>query len=159
MKQDLPNFDSNPLTCDASLFPGPNIVKSNHIFPGKGRGDKDFILTYLAEVFPHYCLLISISTIFSGNRGLKLEPKVLTLVPYLLQKNSNPSKNFQAMFLFARVLQSWTKHLRQTSFHVTQHNAGKFLFLFYFSAVFCQYQQNFFFWEEDQSLGYNSMKF
>ena len=47
MKQDLPNFDSNPLTYDPS-FPGknnPNIANSNHIFSGKGRGDKAFILT------------------------------------------------------------------------------------------------------------------
>ena len=27
------------------------------------------ILTYSAEVFPHYCLFISISAIFTGNRG------------------------------------------------------------------------------------------
>ena len=45
------------------MFPGKNIkniAKSNRIFPGKGRDDKDFILTYLdssmAEVFPHCCL-------------------------------------------------------------------------------------------------------
>ena len=54
------------LNCYPALFPGkniPNIAKRNHIFPGKGRGDKDFILTYLdssmAEVFPHYCLIFS----------------------------------------------------------------------------------------------------
>ena len=75
MKQELPNFDSNPLICDPSLFPGknsPNIAYSNYIFPGKERGDKAFILTYLAEVFLHYCLFISISAIFSGNKGSKL---------------------------------------------------------------------------------------
>ena len=46
MKQYLSNFDSTPLTFDPALFPGkniPNIAKSNRIFPGKGRGDKDFI--------------------------------------------------------------------------------------------------------------------
>ena len=63
MKQFLSDFDSVPLTFDPALFPGKNIAniaKSNRIFPGKGRGDKDFILIYLdssmAEVFPHYCL-------------------------------------------------------------------------------------------------------
>ena len=46
MKQYLSNFDSTPLTFDPALFPGknvPSIAKSNRIFPGKGRGDKDFI--------------------------------------------------------------------------------------------------------------------
>ena len=54
------------LNCYPAIFPGkniPNIAKSNHIFPGKGRGDKEFILTYLdssmAEVFLHYCLIFS----------------------------------------------------------------------------------------------------
>ena len=63
MKYYLPNFDSTHLTCDPTVFPSkiiPNIAKSNRIFPRKGRGDKDFILTYLdssvAEVFPLYCL-------------------------------------------------------------------------------------------------------
>ena len=43
-----------------ALFPGkniPNNAESNRIFPGKGKEDKDFILTYLdssmAEIFPH----------------------------------------------------------------------------------------------------------
>ena len=65
MKQYLSNFDSTPLTCDPVLFPGkniPNIAKSNRFFPGKGRDDKDFILTYLdssmAEVFPHCCIFL-----------------------------------------------------------------------------------------------------
>ena len=50
MKQVLSNFNSRPLTCDPALFPGKNslnIEKSNRIFPGKGRGHKAFILTYL----------------------------------------------------------------------------------------------------------------
>ena len=58
MKQYLSNFDSIPLTLDTALFPGkniPNIAKINRIFPGKGRGDKDFILTYVdSSVFLHY---------------------------------------------------------------------------------------------------------
>ena len=36
VKQDISNFDSDPLTCDSALFPAknsPNSVKSNHIFP------------------------------------------------------------------------------------------------------------------------------
>ena len=91
MKEYLSNFDSNPLTCDPALFPGTNspiIAKSNSIFPGKGRGDKALILTYLdspmAEVFPHYCLFFSILAIFRGRRGVKVGPKVVTLrsVPF-----------------------------------------------------------------------------
>ena len=73
----LSNFDFNPLICDPTLFPGknsPNIAKSNNrVFPGKGRGDRALILTYLdspmADVFPHYCLSFSISAIFTGETG------------------------------------------------------------------------------------------
>ena len=81
------------LTFDPALFPGkniPNIAKSNRIFPGKGRWDKDFILTYLdspmAEVFPHYCLFFSILAIFRRKRGVIVAPKVLTLGPFLFHK-------------------------------------------------------------------------
>ena len=35
---------------------------------------------------------------------VKVGPKVQTLGPSLFHKNSNSSKNFQTMFLFARVL-------------------------------------------------------
>ena len=58
MKQCLSNFDSVPLTCDPALFPGkniPNIAKNNRIFPERGKGENEFILTYLdismADVF------------------------------------------------------------------------------------------------------------
>ena len=93
IKQNLPNFDSTPLTCDLALFPGknnPNIVKNNHIFYRKGRWDKDFMLTYLdssmAKVFQHFCLFLSILAIFRRKRGVIAEPKVLTLGPSLFHK-------------------------------------------------------------------------
>ena len=44
------NFDSCPCMSDYPLFPGknsPNRAKGNHIFPGKGRGDRPLILPYL----------------------------------------------------------------------------------------------------------------
>ena len=107
----LQNFESNPLICDPTLFPckkSPNIAKSNRVFPGKGRGDKALILTYLngamAEVFPHYCLSLSISAIFRGKRVVKVGPEVQTLGPSLFHENSSPSNFFQLMFLLARVL-------------------------------------------------------
>ena len=107
-KHDLSNFNSNPLNCDPTLFPGKNSPNIANIFSGKGRGDTALILTYLnspmAEVFPHYSFLFPISAIFKGIRGVKVAPKVQTLGPSLFHKNSNPSKNFQTMFLFARVL-------------------------------------------------------
>ena len=85
MKQHLSNFDSAPLTCDPTVSSGkiiPNSAKSNRIFPGKGREDKDFILTCMdssmAEVFPHCCLFFSILTIFMKKRELKVGPEVLT---------------------------------------------------------------------------------
>ena len=58
----------------------------------------------MADVFQHYCLFFSILTTFRRKRGLKVGPKVLTLGPSLVHKYSNPSKNFQTVFLFARVL-------------------------------------------------------
>ena len=46
---------------------------ANRLFPGKGRGDKALILTYLdsamAKVSLRYCLFFSISAIFRGKRG------------------------------------------------------------------------------------------
>ena len=107
----MSNFDSVPLTFDPALFPDKNIAniaKSNRIFPGKGRGDKDFILIYLdssmAEVFPHYCLFFFILAIFMRKRGVKVGSKMLTLGPSFFHKYSNLSKNFQTVFLFPRVL-------------------------------------------------------
>ena len=100
-----------PLNCYPALFPGkniPNIAKSAHIFPGKGRGDKDFILTYLdssmAEVFPHYCLIFPILAIFRTKREVNVGPKVLTLGESLFHKYSNLLKNFQTVFFSATVL-------------------------------------------------------
>ena len=57
----------------------PNIAKSNRVFPGKARGDRALVLTYLdsaiAEVFHRYCLPFSISTIFEKNEQSKLDEK------------------------------------------------------------------------------------
>ena len=54
----MSNFDSDLFNCDPTLFAAknsPNSAKSNHIFPGNGRGDRALILTKLygpiAEVF------------------------------------------------------------------------------------------------------------
>ena len=81
----LTNFDSDPLICDPTLFPGkncPNIAKNNRVFLGKGKEDRALILTYLnspmAEVFLHYSLSFSISAIFKGKRVIKGGPKVRT---------------------------------------------------------------------------------
>ena len=55
----MSDFDSDPFSCDAALFPAKNNLnsaKSNSCFSGKERGDRVLILTYLhnpmAEVFP-----------------------------------------------------------------------------------------------------------
>ena len=95
------------------MFPGknsPNIAKSDRAFPGKVRGDRTLILTYLnnpmAEVFPHYYLSFSISAIFRGKRVVKFGPKVQSLGPSLFHKSLNPSSFFQRMFLFARLTTS-----------------------------------------------------
>ena len=99
------------MICDPTLFPdknSPNIAKSNHVFPGKGKEDTALILTYLdspmAEVFPYYSLFFSISAIFRGKRAIKVGPKVQTLGSSLFHENSNSSIFFQTMLLFARVL-------------------------------------------------------
>ena len=106
------------LTFDPALFPGkniPNIAKSNRIFPGKGRGDKGFTMTYLdssvAEVFPNYLLFFSILAIFRRKRGVKAELNVLKLGPVLFHKYSNPSKIFQTVLLFAGVLSAVLDHI------------------------------------------------
>ena len=74
--QNFVKFDSNPLVCNPILFPGrysQNIAKSNRVFPGKWRGDRAFISTYLnspmAEVFPHYCLSFFNSITFRMETG------------------------------------------------------------------------------------------
>ena len=88
MKQYLSNFNSNPLTCDPALFSGKNIsniAESNGIFPGKEEERKT-------------------STIFRRKRGVKVGPKTLTLGLSLFHKYWNPSKKFQTVFLFARVI-------------------------------------------------------
>ena len=107
----LTNFDSDPLICDPTLFPGkncPNIAKNNRVFLGKGKEDRALILTLLnspmAEVFLHYSLSFSISAIFKGKRVIKVGPKVKTLGSSLFHENSNPSNFFKRMLLFARVL-------------------------------------------------------
>ena len=107
LEVDLESCEWNdPLTCD--LKKGPNSAKSNRIFPGKWRGYRAMILTYLdslmADIFPLYCQYISITAIFRGKRWTKAGSKVQILCPSLFHKNSNPLKNFQTMFLFARVL-------------------------------------------------------
>ena len=95
-------FDSAPLNCDPTMSPGKmilNIAKSCRIFPGKGRGDKDsFWHIWIAQWEKFFC------TIFRSKRGLKAGPKVLTLDRSVFHKYSNPSKNFQTVFLFARVV-------------------------------------------------------
>ena len=107
----LSNFHSNPLICDPTLFPSknsPNIAKSNRAFPGKLRGHRSLILTYLenpmAEAFPNYYLFFSILGIFRGKSVVKVGSKVQTFSPSLFYENSNVSRFFQTMFLFDRVL-------------------------------------------------------
>ena len=101
----LSNFDFNLLICDATLFLGKNsqnIAKSNRVFPGKGRGDRALILTYLdgpmTEVFPHYCLSFPILAIISEKRVVKVGSKLQTLGPSLFHENSNLSIFFKQCF-------------------------------------------------------------
>ena len=49
-------------------------------------------------------IFFSILAIFRRERGTKVGPKVLTLRRSVFHKYLNPSKNFQTLFLFARVL-------------------------------------------------------
>ena len=103
----LLNFDSNPLICDPTLFPGknsPNIAKNSRSFPGKMRWDRALVLTYFhspaAEAFPRYYLSFLDFGHLQGEWVVKVGPKVQTLVPSLFHENSNPSVFFQTMFLF-----------------------------------------------------------
>ena len=95
MKQYLSNFDSTPLTCDPTVFPGkvtPSIAKSNRIFPGKeGEIKTLFLYIWIAQWLKFFCTIsyfFSILTIFKreSQRGLKVGPKVVTLGPFLFHK-------------------------------------------------------------------------
>ena len=72
-----------------------NCTKSNRVFPGKGRGDVDLILTYLVspmdDVFPHHWLFFSISAFFRGKWVVKVGPKEQTLGSSFFHWNLNPS--------------------------------------------------------------------
>ena len=89
----MSNFDFDPLTTIAKN--SPNSGKSNGIFPGKGRGDRALILTYMdssmAEVFLDECLFFLILVIFSRKPEVKVGPKVQTLGPSFFHKNTNLS--------------------------------------------------------------------
>ena len=101
----LPNtFDLWPRPFPDKII--PNIAKSNRIFPGKGRGDKEFIwhIWITQWVKTPYCLFFSILAIFRRKIGVKVSPKVLTLGPSLFHKYLNPSENFRTVFLLVRVL-------------------------------------------------------
>ena len=74
--QNIIKFWFLPFVCDPTLFPGkisPNISNSNCVFPGKGRGDRALILTYLnspmAKVFLHFCLIFLDFDHLQGKKG------------------------------------------------------------------------------------------
>ena len=73
----------------------PNRIKSNRVFPGKGKGDKDLILIYLVspmtDVFLHNWLFCLISALFRGKWMVKVGPKEQTLGSSLFHENSSPS--------------------------------------------------------------------
>ena len=110
-KHDLSNFNSNPLNCDPTLFPGKNSPNIANIFSGKGRGDTALILTYLnspmAEVFPHYSFLFPISAIFKGIRGVKVAPKVQSWVRPFSIKTQILQKIFKQCFCLLEYYLWW----------------------------------------------------
>ena len=98
------------------------ILQKLIVFLPERRGDRDFILTYLdcsmvvvvnnsMKVFPHYCLFLSILAICIRKRWVKVGPNVQTLGSSFFHKYSNPSKNFQTVVLFARVLSAILDHI------------------------------------------------
>ena len=58
----------------------------------------------MAEIFLHYCQHFLILAIFRGKLGNNVGPNVQISGSTLFHKNSDPSKIFQTMFLFAKVL-------------------------------------------------------
>ena len=79
----MSNFNSEPLTCNPTLRRAknsPDRAKSNYVFPGKGRGDRALILTYInspmAEVFPYSIYFCSIRLSSGENGGSKLDKSV-----------------------------------------------------------------------------------
>ena len=78
----MSNFNSEPLTCNPTLRRAknsPDRAKSNYVFPGKGRGDRALILTYInspmAEVFPYSIYFCSIRLSSGENGGVKVGQK------------------------------------------------------------------------------------
>ena len=86
-----------------------NRAKSNHIFPGKGRGNGALIFKYLdspmAKVFCKCkCIyFFSISAIFREKRGVKVGPKVQTLGTFRFHKNLPFSKILKLKITFSLV--------------------------------------------------------
>ena len=87
------------MTCDPALFSDkniPNIAKSNRVFPGKGRGDKEFIwhnwITQWVKFFCPTALFIILFVHLQEKTGVKVGPKMLTLGPSLFHKYLNLSK-------------------------------------------------------------------
>ena len=104
----LSNFDSNSLICYPTLFPGKsssNIAKSNNTFPGKRRGDRALILTYLVSPLAEVSLPIFFNFgHLQGKQVVKAGRKMKTLGESLFHENLNPSNIFRTMFLFIRAL-------------------------------------------------------
>ena len=106
----MSNFDLNPLTSDLTLFPvknSPNSAKSNHIFTGKERGDRNLLLTFLdspmAEVFLVSIYIFRFRSSSGENWRLELQ-KCKLWSASLFHKTSNLSKVIQTSFLSVRVL-------------------------------------------------------
>ena len=66
--------------------------------------DFDICACPMADLFPYYYLFFLISVIFRWTREAEVGPKVQTLGLSHFHENLNPSKSFQRMLLFARVL-------------------------------------------------------
>ena len=97
------NFDSNPLICDPTLFPGKNslnIAKNSRSFPGKMRWDRALVLTYfdspVAEAFPRYYLSFLDFGHLQGEWVVKVGPELFKQCFYFLFGNIGPYFGEQA---------------------------------------------------------------
>ena len=79
-----------PLTCDPALFPGKNIAnisKNNRIFPERGEEIKtSFWHIWIAQWLKFFRTTAYFFRFWPSKRGVKVEPKVLTLGPSLFHK-------------------------------------------------------------------------
>ena len=107
----LSNFDSNPLICDPTLFPGkssPNIAKSNRVFPGRREEIEPWFwhiwIAQWLKFFTATVYLFQFQPSSRENEWSKLDQKWKLWVGLFFMKTQILRIFFKQCFFFTRVL-------------------------------------------------------